>query len=143
MKGGVKMAAEKQIPTGVKIISILYYIGAVLGVIIGLLFIVAAGMMASFADQIPLIGSLGTGLFIVGGIILIGLGVLGFFIGKGLWKLKSWARITAIVFACLGVLSALTSMFQGDFSGNIFGLVFNGVIGWYLLLNKEAKQAFA
>ncbi|MBU1989003.1 MAG: hypothetical protein KKD94_06005, partial [Nanoarchaeota archaeon] len=33
----------KQVPVGVKIISVLYYIGAVFGIIFGILFIVGAG----------------------------------------------------------------------------------------------------
>ena len=60
-----------EVPTGVKIISVFYYIGAVFGIIFGILFMVGAG----------LIGALGAGLFIFVGIILLALSILGFFIG--------------------------------------------------------------
>ena len=135
--------ALKQIPTGVKVISILYYIGAVFSAIIGILFIVGAGMIESIASQVPFIGEIGAGLFIVAGIIMIGLGILSFFVGKGLWRGKSWARIIVIVFSCLGVLMAILSMAQGDVAGNIFNLLLNGVIGGYLWFNDGVKKAFA
>ncbi len=137
------MADGQQVPVGVKIISVLYYIGAVLGVIFGILFLVGAGAIGSIADQIPLFGALGAALFVVGGIILIGLGVLGFFIGRGLWKARSWARIVAIIFAALGILLAVVSMVQGEILSNIFGLVINLVIGGYLLFSNSVKEAFA
>jgi hypothetical protein len=135
--------AQKEIPTGVKIISVLYYIGAVLFALLGILFIVGAGMINTIASEIPLIAELGAGLFVVAGIIMIALGVLAFFIGKGLWKAKSWARILVIILSCLGVLSTLISMIQGDISSNIFNLLLNGVIGGYLWFNNSVKKAFA
>ena len=137
------MSDGQSIPTGVKVIAVLYYIGAVFGIIFGLLFLVGAGMMGSIANQIPLLGALGAGLFVVGGIIMIGLGVLGFFVGRGLWKARPWARIVAIIFATLGILMAVISMIQGNIAGNIFGLVIQLVICGYLLFSNNVKQAFA
>jgi hypothetical protein len=137
------MSDGQSVPTGVKVIAVLYYIGAVLGIIFGLLFLVGAGMMGSIANQIPLLGALGAGLFVVGGIIMIGLGVLGFFVGRGLWKARPWARIVAIIFAALGILMAVISMIQGSIASNIFNLVIQLVIGGYLLFSNNVKQAFA
>jgi len=137
------MGNGQSVPTGVKVIAVLYYIGAVLGVIFGLLFLVGAGLMGSIANQIPLLGALGGALFVVGGIILIGLGVLGFFVGRGLWKAKPWARIVAIIFAALGILMAVISMVQGNIASNIFNLVIQLVIGGYLLFSNSVKEAFA
>jgi len=137
------MSDGQSVPTGVKIIAVLYYIGAVLGVIFGLLFLVGAGMMGSIASQIPLLGALGGALFFVLGIILIGLGVLGFFVGRGLWKARPWARIVAIIFAALGILMAVISMVQGNIASNIFNLVIQLVIGGYLLFSNRVKEAFA
>jgi len=137
------MSDGQSVPTGVKVIAVLYYIGAVLGIIFGLLFLVGTGMMGSIANQIPLLGALGAGLFVVGGIIMIGLGVLGFFVGRGLWKARPWARIVAIIFAALGILMAVISMIQGSIASNIFNLVIQLVIGGYLLFSNNVKQAFA
>lgn len=141
----------KEIPVGVKIIAVLYYIGAVLGVIFGILFLVGAGLIGTVASQIPIIGLFGSGLFVVAGIILIGLGVLGFFMGRGLWKGKNWARILAIIFAGLGVIMAIVAMFTtqigvnitGQIASQIVNLAINLVIGGYLLFSKKVKAAFS
>jgi len=135
--------AVSGVPTGVKVISVLYYIGAVLSVLFGILFIIGAGAIGSVAEQIPGLALAGAGLFVVVGIIFIALAVLGFFIGKGLWKAQNWARIVAIVFAVLGVLMALSSLVQGIIGSSIIGLITNGLIGGYLLFNQNAKAAFA
>jgi hypothetical protein len=71
------------------------------------------------------------------------MGVLAFFVARGLWKAKSWARVIAIIFSVLGVLMAIIAIVQGNISGNIFSLVVHGVIGGYLLFSKGVKQAFA
>ncbi len=137
------MSSRQSVPTGVKVIAVLYYIGAILGIIFGLLFLIGTGTIDSIADQIPMLVALGASLFVVSGIILIGLGVLGFFIGRGLWKARPWARIVTIVFAALGILMAVISMIQGDIAGNILGLVIELIIGGYLLFNNNVKEAFA
>jgi hypothetical protein len=143
MKGGEKMEKEKNVPIGVKVISVLYYIGAVFGILLGLLFLVGAGAMGALASQIPLIGALGAGLFIIGAIILLAFGILGIFIGRGLWKAKNWARIVSIIFACLGIILAIVSIISGSIATNLISLIINGFIGWYLLFNSEVKKAFA
>ena len=142
MKGGKNMVDKKQVPTGVKVISVLYYIGAFLGVIFGILSIFGAGMISSVASKIPLIGVMGSVLFIIVGVILLCLGILSFFVARGLWKAKNWARIVAIIFSCLGIVMAIISMISGNVSGNIFNLLIQLVIGGYLLFNNKVKEAF-
>ena len=124
------------IPTGVKIISVLHYIGAVLFLIGG--FVAFAG--GAFLNSVlpAFIG----GLVAFAGVIFIVLAVLYFFMGMGLWKGQNWARIVAIIFAVLGVISGLLSVFSGNY-GSIVSLVIAAVIGYYLWFNKEVKAAFA
>ena len=138
------MDDKQPVPFGVKIIAVLYCIGGVLGVIFGLIFlVVGTGIMGS--KLIPLLGALGAGLFIAAGIVILGLGVFDFFIGRGLWKAKSWARIVVIVFAALAILGTITSMMvQGKIVGSgVFNLITQLVICGYLLFSKSVKQAFA
>jgi hypothetical protein len=127
------------VPTGVKVISVLYYVGAVFELIIAVLLFVGSGAIKT---KVPLLAVLGPFL-IIGGIILLGLAVLSFFVGFGLWKGKKWARIVAIIFAVLGVLLALIGMLQGQIVSNILGLVISAGIGAYLLFSKSVKAAFA
>ncbi|MFH1399030.1 MAG: hypothetical protein ABIG95_02875 [Candidatus Woesearchaeota archaeon] len=136
------MVEKKSVPIGVKIISVFYYIGAVLGVIAGLLWIFAARSIGTNVMQTPF-GALGSSLIVVGGIVFIGLGVFGFFVGRGLRKARPWARIAVLIFAALGILVSLISMVLGDIASNIPNLVMQSAIGGYLLFNKSVKKAFA
>jgi hypothetical protein len=136
------MVEEKMIPTGVKVLAILDYIGAVFLALLALALIFGGGMLASFLGEIPLVGALAGGLFIVMGIIILPFAVLFFFIGRGLWKGQNWARIVSIVFAAIGLASGIFSLIAGD-SLSLGGILINGLIGWYLLFNVKVKEAFA
>ncbi len=114
-----------KVPTGVKIIGVLYYIGAGLTLL---------GSIAFFVGMNFIFPGLGT----IGGIVLLVLAVLSFFVAKGLFKLKNWARIVVIILGVLGIVSAIT-----DFSGgSILTLVINGAIVWYLTMSPVGKGAF-
>lgn len=130
---------DGEVPTGIKVISVLYYIGAVFELIFAVLLFVGSGAIKT---KVPLLAVLGPFL-IVGGIILLGLAVLSFFVGWGLWKAKKWARIVAIIFAVIGVLLAIIGMVQGQIVSNILGLVISAGIGAYLLFSSDVKTAFA
>ncbi len=134
------MAEQKGVPTGVKVISVLYYIGAGLLFLLGLAAIFGAGAFVTMLSQLGPLAALGTGMFIVMGIIMIGLAVLSFFIARGLWNGRSWARIVAIILAALSIINGVYSIAQG--MGGWVGLVIQLIIGGYLLFNKDVKEAF-
>ena len=127
------------VPTGVKIISVLYYIGAVVEVILGIALFFGAGALKT---KVPFLAFLGPFL-IIGAIVLVGLAVLSFFVGRGLWKGQKWSRIVAIVFAVIGLLLAILGMVQGQIASNIISLVITAAIGGYLLFSSEVKAAFS
>ena len=131
------MAGE--VPTGVKIISVLYYIGAVFEVIFGITLFFGAGALKT---KVPFLAFLGPFL-IIGAVILIGLAVLSFFVGRGLWKAQNWARIVAVIFSVIGVLFAVLGMVQGKIASNVISLVISAAIGGYLWFSSEVKTAFA
>lgn len=124
-------------PKGVKIISVLYFLGSILALGFGALAIFGA----SFFTQV-----LGTGFFgkffAVGGIIFIALGILGISVGIGLWRYKNWARLLAILLSVIGIVLALLAILKGNVSSNIFSLLVSAVIGGYLFLNPKVKTAF-
>lgn len=137
------MATTKTVPTLVKVISVLYYIGAVFLLLFAILLFVGAGSVGALLSEIPLLGSIGAGVFIVLGVLFLALAVLDFFVARGLWKGRNWARIVAIIFAILGVVMAIFGIAGGAIGSNLFGLIISGLIGYYLLFNKQAKEAFA
>ncbi len=134
---------EKSIPTGVKVIAVLNYIGAALAIILALIFFFGAGAMGSLTNKIPGLGLLGAGIFIVLGVIMLALGILSIFIGRGLWKGQNWARIVSIIFLTLGIISSVVSVIGGKIMSGIIYLIIYVAIAAYLLFNKKVKQAFA
>jgi len=80
------------------------------------------------------------GLFIMGLIFII-CSIITFFIARGLWKLKNWARITVIVLSVLMAVSAFFSILQGDLS-QLFGLTVNVIVAAYLVFSEDVKRAF-
>jgi len=150
----IKMVGEKIMPTGVKVISVLYYIGAAFSFLFGLLLIVGGVFIgAILGETLASLSALGSGLFIVLGIALLGVGVLDIFIGRGLWKGQNWTRIAAIVFAILGVFGGINSLISGLTNFQTIGafsifvafvqLAVSLLIGGYLAFAHEVKEAFA
>jgi uncharacterized membrane protein (DUF2068 family) len=82
------------------------------------------------------------------GIVFLIFGAVDVLVGVGLLKLKSWARIVAIVFAgigaCFQVFGLLSSLAHFNIGSFVFTLIILGIqalIIWYLL-KPEVKAAF-
>ena len=79
---------------------------------------------------------------IIVGIFIVSLGVLYFLVGRGLDKLKSWARMTTIVLEILQmILSLILIILLMDISSNIISLIISGVVIYYLS-KREVREAF-
>lgn len=124
---------------GITVLSILSYIGAVATLLLGIAMLVGSAFISNlinqFVPKFTAYATAGTVLFIVLGIISIGLAILDYFIAKGLWNGKNWARILLIIFAALGVLGSLHPF-------SIVSLVIDGLIIWYLGFYKPAVNYF-
>ena len=130
--------SDKKIPTGVKSLSILYYIGAVLGAIMGIISMFTIGTIILL---VPFLA--GFGFFLV--ILIFGISILSFFTARGLWKGQNWAKIITIVFAGLGIVTSLITIFTVGIialTGSIINIIIGGLIAGYLLFNKEVKKFF-
>src|SRR3989344_2509164 len=130
-KNIAKKIAVSEMPTGVKVISVLYYICAAFAVLFGLLLMAGAGFIGNLMKSVPLLSFLGTGFFLAIGLVLIAFGVLDFFVGRGLWNGRNWARIIVIIFSALGILGGLSSLLRFNLSG-IGGFVVHAIIVYYL-----------
>jgi len=148
-----KSVPIKQVPTGVKVIAVLSYIGAASEAIFGLLYIIIALFMGLSKAKSAASSTGGVMVLLIGlGILMIGVGVLYFFIGRGLWRARNWARIITIVFSGLGALGGLVCLLMGivypvypmvfAIPLGIVMLIIAGLIGGYLLFAKEVKKVF-
>jgi len=103
----------------IRSIGVLYYIGATVCCIASIGFLIGSARVPS---GLPL------SMKALGALYLL-FGVLGFFVARGIRKLRPWARITAIVLAAIGLL------------GFPVGTLINGYI-LYLLLSGKGKRIF-
>jgi hypothetical protein len=137
-------------PTLVKVISILHYIAGGIALILGILFIAGSSFVGTLLAEAVSTGAEGIGpasivvgpMLIVLGVFIIIAAAIDVLLGWGLWKLKKWARIIVIVFACCGVLGGIISVIGNPLMG-AFNIIISGLIGGYLIFSKEVKTAFA
>jgi uncharacterized membrane protein (DUF2068 family) len=140
--------AEKRLesPLGVKVISIIYYILAGLYILFALFLIIFSNRLAtsavvSNALDYSAIGTVAV-VIIVFGIFLIGLAVLEFFVARGLWRVKNWARILAIILAIIGMVILVFSIMTKFGYTKIVNILIDLGIAVYLLFSREVKKAF-
>jgi lysylphosphatidylglycerol synthetase-like protein (DUF2156 family) len=140
----IKEESSKKIPVGVQVISVFYYICACFCVLVGLLILIFAGAIVSLltADNPEFVGVITAGVIAGLGILLALLGVLTFFVGRGLWKLKPWARILAIILGIVAGIYAIYGMIKAFGFMQIINLAISAAIAIYLIVNKEVKRAF-
>ncbi len=128
-KQKAEKVTSKNRPTGVAILSILGYIVVAILAIAGLaIFFVGSVIL----EVVPAAIAAYAGII---GTILIIFAVVEFFIARGLWNGKDWARIITLVLASIGFLSSLSKL-------DILFLVIDGLIIWYLGFNQEVKNYF-
>ena len=135
-------------PTGVTILAVLYFIGAAILAICGLLFIVGGSMLSGLAQS----GGPGSALFAAGGAVVgaffLVLALLELAIGIGFIKLQNWARVVAIVFTGIAVLFGALGMFSMLAHVMVFALTIRlitlAIQIWILvyLFKPHVKQAF-
>ena len=131
--------AGKDMPTGVKVTSIFYYIVGALTILGGILALAGGSFLGSL---IPGMGTMFGSIIAVVGVIVIIFGILEIFVANGLWKLKKWAKITAIVLSVLGVIGGLNSLASKAIAMGIVWIIVYGLIIWYLGFHKETKGLF-
>ena len=121
-------------PDGITLLSALFWVLALLAIIGGLIMMVTSNAIIELIEEegkdvphevIDLLDSLFIGI----SIIIIIIGVLYIIAGWGLWTMKSWARLVAIILAIISVLNFPI--------GTILGII----ILWYLF-KPEIKEAF-
>lgn len=147
--------AQKQIPTPAKVISVLYFIGAIYavassGAVEGITLKVTIDFISSLSKIINPLGLSGAVSIIVA-LVALGLIILELLVARALWNGKNWARLLLIAFSITGVLIGIYLLTQRNVAENILQIfdfeafttiLINGLILGYLLLSKKVKQTF-
>ena len=128
------MVEEKQRPTGVTVLSILWFVGAVLLVFGGLLLIAGGSAIGAFYGN--QIAAQELALFAAAGVVVIIFGLAAALEGWGLWTGRSWAWWVQVVLSALGVLSILS--FTAD---SILDAAISVLVLWYLF-KPHVKEFF-
>jgi len=128
-------------PTGVTILAVLCFVFAGLALLAALALMFMGGMLGQMVESSGMGTMLAGAGAIVGVVVLIG-AALYFLVGFGLWKLKNWGRILAIVFVALGLFSSLSPFQAGVFGWQLFICLLDIWIIIYLL-KPHVKQAFS
>jgi uncharacterized membrane protein (DUF2068 family) len=122
-------------PVGVAILAVLDFVGAGLMALCGLALIIGISV-AAHATWLSAMG-------VAGGIVCILVAVVPALVGRGLWRLKNWARALTIVFAALGIVVALFGFVSPQLRlVALLPLLVNGIVAAYLM-RDDVKRAFA
>lgn len=144
-------------PAGITLISLLYFFVALLlvvcaAVFMGMMGIAAVGERAHQLGPFSVLARLGA----LAGVVCLVIALMMGLVGWGLWALKEWARIVALVLSGLGLLGGVAGFLLAllvrspmlpvlGMVGAAFALVriaINALILWYLL-QPQVKHAFA
>ena len=149
----VSQVQRRTAPLRVKILAILSWIGAVLMILSGLIFLSLPFFLdyiiTKRLEELPtdvflvlfiLVNSIGGFIWILGGLLLI-LGIINIFIAKGLWKGKNWARVFLIVLMILWTIIWSIELFKGYFL-NLIVIGPSLIILFYLFFSKKVKSFF-
>ena len=133
-----KGKSRSELPLWIKVISIMYYISAAMGLLVGITLLISSDALGKLTEYYTAASQIsGTAL----SLLILGTGVLEFFVGRGLWKKQKWARMVAIIIAILGSIGAVISIVQ---QGNgTFRLIIHAVIGSYLIFSRQVKAKFS
>lgn len=120
-------------PDGITLLSMLFWVLAILAIIGGIFMLGAKNaiidIMEEEGDVLQSVIDFVDSILIVIGLIAFIIGILYLITGWGLWALKPWARIIAIVLAIISLFNFPV--------GTIIGII----ILWYLF-KPEIKEVF-
>ena len=94
---------------GVTILAILQIIGGVLGLVLGIMALMVASLLGIFGFLLVIVAGVAT-LF----------AILGLIVGWGLWSLKSWAWMFALI---INIINLVLALLQFDVISMIIPLI--------------------
>lgn len=157
------------IPIGIKLISAVYFILGAGSTSAGIIFLAIANrgvgdyigflpfalmyLVSLLLGGIVTLGGAASSLlpksdvviFVILGISFLLIGIVCLFVGKNLWNRMNWARISAIIFCVVVLISTIFSIILYGIGSNVTSIpaaIIQLAMGIYLLFNKHAKNTF-
>lgn len=135
----------QQRPTGIAILSLIYIGLAILSLLWSLTVFGFGGITATFGALFGAEGLTTSGVGnVVGGVLGIITAIVQLVVAFGLWRLRPWAWLLAIIAVGLSVVNGVLGMFSGGlwaFCCGFFGLLIPAGILIYLF-TPGVKRAF-
>ncbi len=133
---------KKNIDIGVMIIASFVFLFALIKFVVGFGLLLQSGFISSliYHFSVPF-AYFATIPFMSLGIVIMLLGILGFFIGRGLLLGQDRARIFVLIFFGFWAVTGLFGLLIGDIF-SIISFVVNSTIVWYLGFNKRVVKHF-
>ncbi|MFZ2361368.1 MAG: hypothetical protein WA040_18645 [Anaerolineae bacterium] len=132
-------------PTGITILALIYIALAALSLLWSLTVFGFGGLAATFGSLFGAQSIATTGVnSVVSGTLGIITAIVELIVAFGLWKLRPWAWLLAIIAIGLNVVGGVLGMFSGGlwtFCCGVFGLIIPAAILIYLL-RPHVRQAF-
>lgn len=120
-----------QRPTGVSVICILGFLGAIIEIVGGLGMVALGGLTGGIAiPEMAAVPGFLAGMLGIFGAILVVLGIASFVVIFWLWQMKKIGWTLTMILEIIGILLSLVSF-------NIIGLVIPVIIVIYLWLKKD------
>ena len=135
----------QQRPTGITILALIYILLAILSLLWSMFIFGFGGIAATMGSLFGAQNMAASGANnVVSGTLGILTAIVELIVAFGLWKLRSWAWLLAIVAIGLNVVNGVLGTFSGGlwtFCCGLFGLIIPVAILVYLL-RPEVKRAF-
>lgn len=133
-----KQVSKEKNPIGIKIISFLYFASSLFILLFSVIFMIGSGILKTILTKIPIfnlpqLANSAGNVFLFVGISFLFISAITFAVGIGLWKNLKWSKISAIAISGIGLILSLILIFNGGIFIAIPGILFNGIIGFYLV----------
>lgn len=131
---------ERELPLGVRIVSILNYISSFILLIWGI-FLFASTIF--IRKEFPITtATAAKWLFIIVAIIFILTASLQFFVARGLNRGKNWARYTSMALAIIIISSSIEFLWLGQTVYILSAILYFAIL-LYLMFSYEVKKFFS
>lgn len=140
------MAAPRQRPLGVTIMSVLLAIQGLFELIAGVLLVVASNaishriIVAGHTTIAHIVDTFGIAVGVVGIVV----GLLTLFFVFGLWTLRRWAYWSVLIIEGLSLLRSVFELVRhtGSTTSVIIGMIIPLVVFLYFLIDSNVRNAF-